>query len=481
MGKVFVATHLSLGQPFAIKVIARESGEVVDRFRREARRAARFRGEHVVRVIDVGDLPGGMPYMVMELLHGRDLGDLLRERKRIHWSEAVHYLLQACLGLAEVHASHVVHRDLKPSNLFLSQGVDQSVVLKILDFGIAKELLLVVEAGVEQPLTRTNSMLGSPQYMSPEQIRSSRSVGIETDIWALGVVLYQLVTGRLPFSSLGLAQLLTEVCERDLPRPSLFLPELPPGLEAIIMTCLDRDPARRPHVAALAAAIAPHGPPLSRVIAERVERVFDAGPRASLTSFVAVTEAQVAAFSAAHGVAPVPARLASPPPRESEPPLLNAHLAWSEPPELSPDEMSVTWNSTPGDSKMTMKVALRGDQVKLATLEQENDVLSLESAATEDQAPPTSRDPALEQQMVEEAAAHQRHSPAPPPRPDPQEPAPPAVAPSGLPAPAPARPRPRAAVLLVVLAVLAVGAAAMLRGDGCLGSFSSGPRPGILT
>lgn len=295
MGKVFAATHLQLDQQVAIKVLLRDSGEIVDRFRSEARRAARFRGEHVVRVLDVGDLPTGTPYIVMELLEGRDLADLLKERGRLHPSEAVQYLLQACLGLAEVHASGVVHRDLKPQNLFLTQAIDQSTVLKILDFGVAKELLLTLETGSGEPITRTNSMLGSPQYMSPEQVRSARSVGIATDIWALGVVLYQLVTGKLPFNSPSMVDLLTEISEHAPKRPRSLVPELPADLEDTILACLEKDPARRPHVAALAAALAPHGPPLSPLMAERVARAFDAGPRASLLSIPAEAPAQTRA------------------------------------------------------------------------------------------------------------------------------------------------------------------------------------------
>lgn len=288
VGKVFAATHLSLDQEVAIKVLLRDSPQFIERFRREARRAALFRGEHVARVLDVGDLPGGAPYMVMELLRGRDLADLLKERGRLPVPEAVDYVLQACLGLAEVHASGVVHRDLKPSNLFLSVAVDQSTIVKLLDFGVSKDLVFSRNVGGLR--TTTRSMLGSPQYMSPEQVRSARSVGTPTDIWALGVILFQLIAGRLPFAGTTMAALLREIVEDPPPRPRSLVAELPPDLELTILRCLDKEPLRRPHVAELAAELASHGPPHSRLLAERVARIFDAGPRPSLTSIPSAEE-----------------------------------------------------------------------------------------------------------------------------------------------------------------------------------------------
>src|SRR5262245_30625239 len=198
MGVVVVARHIHLDGLVAIKLLRAEVGKdekVVERFMREARMAAKIKSEHVARVSDVDILDSGEPYIVMEYLRGRDLASFAAASGPLDVEEAVDYVLQACDAIAEAHARGIVHRDLKPANLFLSQRPNGSLCVKVLDFGISK---LSEQARVQQDVTSTSTVLGSPMYMSPEQMRSSREVDGRTDIWSLGVTLYQLVTGELP-------------------------------------------------------------------------------------------------------------------------------------------------------------------------------------------------------------------------------------------------------------------------------------------
>ena len=208
MGVVLSVKHLAMGHRLAIKVLrledkSEEQGAVA-RFVREARAAARIESDHVVRVTDVAALPDGTPYMVMEYLEGEDLRELLRRRRQLPIDEAVGYVLQACEGLAEAHAAGVIHRDLKPSNLFLALKPNRTTVLKVLDFGISK----VVPRQGEVAITTTSSLMGSPLYMAPEQMRSSKDVDVRADIWSLGVILYELLAGVAPFEG----ESVPEVC-----------------------------------------------------------------------------------------------------------------------------------------------------------------------------------------------------------------------------------------------------------------------------
>src|SRR5688500_4451427 len=201
MGLVVAARHVELDQRVAIKLLLpaiAELGTAAERFRREARSAARIRSDHVCRVLDVGSLPSGVPYLVMEHLEGCDLATELERRTRLPVAEAIEWVLQACEGLAEAHSVGIVHRDLKPANLFLARRSDGSKRIKLLDFGVSKAL---DDSGAGQhKLTQTSTLVGSPLYMSPEQLSSSRDVDVRTDIWALGAVLHELLSGKPPFS-----------------------------------------------------------------------------------------------------------------------------------------------------------------------------------------------------------------------------------------------------------------------------------------
>ncbi|HMY16565.1 MAG TPA: serine/threonine-protein kinase, partial [Polyangium sp.] len=198
MGIVLEARNQRTEQAVAIKLLlphARHLSDVVARFEREARAAARIQGAHVVRVYDVDNLPDGSPMMVMELLQGWDLGQELAARGPLPYPEAVDFILQACEAIGQAHQMGIVHRDIKPANLFLCQEGPRRLV-KVVDFGISK----VVDPSQDPAnQTATTSAFGTPQYMSPEQVRSTKNVDGRSDIWALGVVLYELLGGRAPF------------------------------------------------------------------------------------------------------------------------------------------------------------------------------------------------------------------------------------------------------------------------------------------
>ena len=261
MGIVVAATHLGLDQRVALKFMLASSGpdeERRERFLREARACVALKTPHVARVSDVCTLDSGAPYMVMEYLDGRDLDAVLRERGPLPVGEAVLYVLQACQAIAEAHAAGIVHRDLKPANLFLTTGPGGAPCIKVLDFGISKFTAESLK------LTQETAAMGSPLYMSPEALRSSRDVDAQTDIWALGVVLYELCTGTTPFQ----AERVQELCARiwfGEPDPIVrHRAGVPPELEKVVMRCLERDRARRfPNVAELAAALAPFAPPVA--------------------------------------------------------------------------------------------------------------------------------------------------------------------------------------------------------------------------
>ena len=244
MGIVLAARHRDLDQRVAIKCLLPEiaqRGVAAERFRREARAVASMRSEHICRVLDVGTLSDGIPFMIMEYLDGCDLSQELERRERLPYREAVAYVLQACEALSEAHHAGIIHRDLKPANLFLEQRGPGARRVKVLDFGVSKSLL---EAQKSQALTQTANLVGSPLYMSPEQLESSRDVDARADIWGLGVVLYELIRGQPPFTAASIPQLIASVINE---RPKKFPDELevPPELEAVIMRMLAKDRRER--------------------------------------------------------------------------------------------------------------------------------------------------------------------------------------------------------------------------------------------
>jgi serine/threonine protein kinase len=278
MGVVVAATHLQLDERVALKFLlpdALSNPEAVERFAREARAAVKIKSEHVARVSDVGTLESGSPYMVMEYLEGQDLAGFVHANGAMAVPLAIEFVLQACEAIGEAHALGIVHRDLKPANLFVTRRVDGSPCIKVLDFGISK--LTLPGGGADLGMTKTSSVMGSPLYMSPEQMSSTRNVDMRTDIWALGVILYEILTGRVPFEAETMPQLCGMILQ-DPPRPLRDLrPDLPDVLQAVIFRCLEKSRDRRfANVADLAAALAPFGAPSAQRSAERISRVLGA-------------------------------------------------------------------------------------------------------------------------------------------------------------------------------------------------------------
>jgi serine/threonine-protein kinase len=279
MGVVVAATHVTLEERVAIKFLlpdALKNQEAVARFLREARAAVRIKSEHVARVTDVGTLETGAPYMIMEYLDGGDLGTLAKVRGALPVEAAVEYVLQACEALAEAHGLGIVHRDLKPSNLFVATRADGTPTVKVLDFGISK-ITGMAASGADLGMTKTTTIMGSPLYMSPEQMASSRDVDPRTDIWALGIILFELLTGRVPFQADTITQLCAMILQQP-PEPLRNLrPDAPEGLQIVIQHCLEKDRNRRyGNVAEFAHALAPYAPRRARLSIERVSRVVQA-------------------------------------------------------------------------------------------------------------------------------------------------------------------------------------------------------------
>ncbi len=254
MGVLYACDDTVLFREVAVKLMQRAIAAdplLAERLMREARLAAQLR-KHVAQVFDCGMLPTGEPYIVMELLHGRDLYNVLKESGPLTPEAVVGYMLEVCVGLAEAHEKGIIHRDLKPENLYCADEPDGSVVLKIVDFGVSKQLTS------RRMRTQTNptESVGSPQYMSPEQITTPSEVDPRTDIWSLGVVMFELLTGSVPFNGAGPAQVCASVLTEPVPPFSDYRDDVPPALEAIVLRCLQRERERRfANVAELSAAL----------------------------------------------------------------------------------------------------------------------------------------------------------------------------------------------------------------------------------
>jgi serine/threonine-protein kinase len=261
MGIVVAARHLKLEQQVAIKFMLPDllkNTEAVGRFLREARAAVRLHSEHVARILDIAELPSGLPYIVMELLEGSDLGAVIYASAPLSVDDAVDYVLQTCEAIAEAHALGIVHRDLKPENLFVTRRRDGAAWIKVLDFGISK-VIPGLESRQSGARVTTRESMGSPTYMSPEQMRCTRDVDGRADIWSLGIILYELLTGRQPFTGRSIAEVCLQVTQD--PMPPLARPDLPEGLAAVVAKCLAKDPEDRYLlVADLVRALAPFAP-----------------------------------------------------------------------------------------------------------------------------------------------------------------------------------------------------------------------------
>ena len=286
MGVVVAARHEELKILVAIKFLlphVLSNQDAVARFAREARAAVRIKSEHVSRVTDVGTLETGAPYMVMEYLEGTDLASYLRARTRLSVDKAVHFVLQACQAIAEAHQLGIVHRDLKPANLFLTRGADGSDVVKVLDFGISKNI--DPDASHTGSMTTAAGALGSPTYMSPEQLTEAGQVDERTDIWALGVILFELLVGHPPFRADNLPKLFLAILHQNPTNPAVARPGLPPPLVNAILRCLEKDRTKRfANIDELAVALSEVAPARARLSIERIARLTAAGGASSRSS-----------------------------------------------------------------------------------------------------------------------------------------------------------------------------------------------------
>jgi serine/threonine-protein kinase len=279
MGIVVAAHHIGLDERVAIKFLLPEMlahGEAVARFAREARAAVKIKSDHVARVSDVGTLENGAPYIVMEYLEGGDLSAWLKQHGALPLEQAIEFVLQACEAIAEAHALGIVHRDLKPANLFVIRRPDGALSVKVLDFGISK-MRGVGSSVPDVSITKTSAMMGSPLYMSPEQMQSAKDVDSRTDIWALGIILYELVSGESPFMAEGIPELVAKIISMPPPPLRARKPDLPAGFEAVIERCLAKDRNQRfESVGELAHALLPYAPRRSRLSIDRISGVMRA-------------------------------------------------------------------------------------------------------------------------------------------------------------------------------------------------------------
>jgi len=281
MGIVLEAKHLGLRQRVALKLLrhnSESSPAVAARFVREAHAAARLKSEHVVRIMDVGKLASGVPYIVMERLEGTDLARRLLEKRRLGFDEVADYLFQTLEALTEAHTVGVIHRDLKPANLFVARLPGHSHSIKVLDFGISK--LSTLDSTTETELTAARTVLGSPLYMSPEQLEDARNVEPGSDIWSLGVIAYELLTGAPPFQADTLPELLEVMKRGDHAPLADQCPDVPPEFAHVIERCLQADPERRfTSAKALTVALAPWANTPERMVSiERILHVRSSRP-----------------------------------------------------------------------------------------------------------------------------------------------------------------------------------------------------------
>ncbi|MEQ9320787.1 MAG: serine/threonine-protein kinase [Polyangiaceae bacterium] len=293
MGVVMAADHLQLRSRVAIKLLKREASDKrLERFMREARALAQLQTDHVTRVYDVGSLQSGEPYIVMELLDGEDLSSMGHRLGPLPTSDVADYTMQALVALSEAHAIGIVHRDIKPANLFLASLRDGRRIIKVLDFGISK--VNEQAKGRATALTDTGAMLGSPYYMSPEQMKGMRELDARADVWSVGATMHRLLTGRYPFVAGSVAEIAIEILTKPPPPLRQAIPNAPVAFEQLLQRCMSRDPGHRyASVAELAIALAPLG---SAESAHALERI-----RAGLASRGRSMPAKVTEALADHG------------------------------------------------------------------------------------------------------------------------------------------------------------------------------------
>jgi serine/threonine-protein kinase len=298
MGVVYAARNMDLDQRVAVKCLLPEFldvPEILERFAREARAAVRIQGEHVARVLDVGRSEDGVPFIVMEYLEGHDLAQELLTHGALGIAEAVTYILQACEAIAQAHALRIVHRDLKPSNLFLAATPGRNPFVKVLDFGISK----VVDPKSSQ-LTKTTTLMGTPYYMSPEQLLAAKTVDERSDIWSLGVILYELLTAISPFAAETGPEVVAKIVHNE---------PVPPST----LRCLQAKPdARFQDVGALALALAPFAAPGDRPSIDAISRVVSVSLQALAASDTVVAQSSSSVLPPAPSSLPASVRTPAP-------------------------------------------------------------------------------------------------------------------------------------------------------------------------
>ncbi|WP_437305381.1 protein kinase domain-containing protein [Sorangium sp. So ce388] len=292
MGFLWVARHLQLDVEVAIKFMMPQHADspvARARFEREAKASAQLRTPNVVHVYDYG-LEGDTPYLAMELLEGEDLDAYLKRCGRLAPAETLGIISQVCKALRRAHEVGLIHRDLKPANIFLARQGEE--IVKILDFGVAKS----TGTGLAADATKTGTLIGSPHYMSPEQVRRSKTIDYRSDLWSLGVIIFQCITGQLPFPGEELGDVLVEICTGDIPVPSQLAPDLWPELDQFVERALKREPAERFQSAS----------ELARAFAAAVQRTPLPEPRGAMDSSVAMAQGVAVAHGGApaHGSAP---------------------------------------------------------------------------------------------------------------------------------------------------------------------------------
>jgi serine/threonine-protein kinase len=291
---VLSAVHVGLAQKVAIKMLLPEwagDKDVMERFAREGRAAIRIRSEHVVRVLDVDSLATGAPYLVLEYLEGHDLEEIVALWGPPPVRTAIDWVLQAAEAISEAHVHGIVHRDLKPANLFLTTRADGSACIKVIDFGLSK-LTDPFVVGTSAKLTRPTDVLGSPHYMAPEQLRAAGDAGPRVDLWGLGAVLHELLTGQPPFRGDTMPELCAAVLTQPPPPLRSIRSDVPAEVERAVLCCLEKDPSERFASAAdLARALAPFGTESAHVSLMRIERVIATGGRPSLQTPLPVSPA----------------------------------------------------------------------------------------------------------------------------------------------------------------------------------------------
>jgi serine/threonine-protein kinase len=285
MAYVVAATELEHGTTVALKFLHPEilrDDEAVVRFEREGRTAAMIDSPYACRVLDVGVSPDHGPYLVMEYLEGDDLGAHVG-RARLAVADAAAFVIQACDALGCAHALGIVHRDLKPANLFLAHQPDGSALVKLLDFGISKIAAQSAERG-EPTLTPTMRLMGSIEYMSPEQMRSAKHVDHRTDVWALGAILFELLTGQTPFAGPGVNAVVINIARAEPASLCGLRPDVPAALERVVVRCLQKELTERTSsVGRLALELRPFAPGFEPLVAAVVARClpFDSTLRAA--------------------------------------------------------------------------------------------------------------------------------------------------------------------------------------------------------